>query len=83
MVVLSVHGLRNHAYESVATHFQWIAAELPESYSLLYIRDDEQLDRENQFSVYRLARGKLDRFDDKLFSPCIPIIGPPYEDGNT
>jgi Immunity protein 7 len=77
LIVLSVHGLRNHPYQPVIELFRWVAVELPDSYGLLYIHDDEALNREDSFSVYRVARGKLNLFDDVLLSPCIPTIEAP------
>lgn len=83
LIVLSVHGLRNHRYEPVIGLFRRIAAELPDAYGLLYVRDDEDrrrgADYENVFRVWRLARGRFEERDDPFLSPCIPTIEPPWE----
>ena len=72
--VVSVHGLRNRAHSHAIDLFRWLADNLPESYGLLYVRDDEDAKRPNAFTVYRLARGKLDELVDGFLSPCVPII---------
>jgi hypothetical protein len=41
---------------------------------LLYVRDDDDAKCPNAFTVYRLARGKLDELVDGFLSPCVPII---------
>jgi hypothetical protein len=88
MRYLAVHGLRNHRYEPVITLFQWIAAHLPECYGLLYIRDDEDTQRQGQnfsncFRVWRLAQGRLIEEADPFLSPCIPTIEKPWNDAAT
>jgi hypothetical protein len=72
--VVSVHGLRNRAHTHAIDLFRWLANNLPESYGLLYVRDDDDAKRQNTFTVYRLARGKLDELVDGLLSPCVPTI---------
>jgi hypothetical protein len=74
LLTLSVHGRRNHRYGKVIELFQWIANELPETYGLLYTRDDELDGHENEFRVWRLARGRLEEMDDPFLSPCIPTF---------
>ncbi len=78
MIVLLVHGLRNHRYEPVIELFRSVAAELPDSYGLLYIYDDEDHDRgadhENEFRVWRLVRGRLEEKSDPFLSPYIPTV---------
>lgn len=79
---LNVHGLRNHRYEPVIDLFRWVAANLPASYGLLYVHDDEDNGRtghdySNCFRVWRLARGHLSEQDDPFLSPCIPTIERP------
>jgi len=44
------------------------------SYGLLYVHDDESKDDCNNFVVYKLARGKVDRIADTLLSPYIPTV---------
>lgn len=52
-----------------------IADVAPDSYGLLYVRDDEdQRGYQNEFRVWRLVKEKVEECDDKLLSPCIPVI---------
>ena len=83
LIVLLVHGLRNHRYEPVIELFRWVAVELPCSYGLLYVQDDEDHDRdadyENEFRVWRLALGTFEECADPFLSPRIPTVEPPWE----
>ena len=78
LVYLSAHGLRNHRYEPVIELFRWMAAELPGSYGLLYVHDDEDGRRGsefgNEFRVWRLARGRCEEMADPFLSPYIPTV---------
>jgi hypothetical protein len=81
---LAVHGLRNHRTEPVIELFAWAAANLPFSYGLLYLRDDEdhrgaEGDFTNAFRIWRVARGCFDEHPDALLSPCVPTIEEPWE----
>ncbi len=84
MIVLFAHGLRNHRYEPVIDLFRWVATELPYSYGLLYVHDDEDQNRggdyENEFRVWRLARGHFEEMSDPFLSPYIPTVEPPWEE---
>ncbi len=94
--VLLAQGLRNHRYQPVIDLFRWVATELPFSYGLLYVHDDEdglweitdeQIARhgnnyDNEFRVWRLARGEFEELADPFLSPYIPTVesaeeGPP------
>ena len=77
--VLMAHGLRNHRFERVIGLFRWLAAELPASYGLLYVRDDESAGHDNVFQVWRLARGRLEELADPFLSPYVPTATPPFE----
>lgn len=79
-VILIAHGLRNHRYEPAIALFRHIATTLPKSYGLLYVRDDEDPQHENEFVVYRAAHGRFEPTGDKLLSPCVPIIENPEGD---
>jgi hypothetical protein len=59
--------------------FKWIAAELPHSYGLLYAHDDEALGQENEFRVWRLARGEIEERPDPFLSPYIPTVELPSQ----
>lgn len=82
LIVLSAHGLRNHRYEPVIGLFRWVATELPDSYGLLYIHDDEDSSRGedfgNEFRVWRLALGKFEELSDPFLSPVIPTVELPF-----
>ncbi|VTS06801.1 Uncharacterized protein OS=Leptolyngbya sp. Heron Island J GN=N836_31190 PE=4 SV=1: Imm46 [Tuwongella immobilis] len=77
LIVLYTHGLRNHRFHPVIELFQWVATELPDSYGLLYLRDDEAEGHENEFRVWRLARGVFEERSDPFLSPCTPTVEPP------
>lgn len=44
------------------------------SYGLLYIHDDESKSDDNRFVIYKLARGKIEKYADSLLSPYIPTV---------
>lgn len=80
---LAAHGLRNHRYVPVVDLFRWVADNLPDSYGLLYLRDDEddrggEADNTNAFRVWRVARGRFDEHADPFLSPCVPTIEKPW-----
>jgi hypothetical protein len=75
--VLMAHGLRNHRFEPVVGLFRWVAAELPDSYGLLYVHDDEAEGHDNEFRVWRLARGRFEELADPFLSPYTPTVEPP------
>lgn len=83
IIVLMAHGLRNHRYEPVIDLFKWLAAELPYSYGLLYVHDDEDHargdDHANEFRAWRIARGQCEELNDPFLSPYIPTVEPPWE----
>lgn len=80
LIVLYAHGLRNHHFQPVIELFRWVASELPDSYGLLYVHDDEVEGRENEFRVWRLARGVFEERADPFLSPYMPTVEPlsPY-----
>jgi hypothetical protein len=78
LIVLYAHGLRNHRYRPVIELFRWVAAELPDSYGLLYVHDDEVEGQANEFRVWRLARGRFEELADPFLSPYIPTVEPPW-----
>jgi hypothetical protein len=51
-----------------------IATEAPGSYGLLYLWDDEDFQHENEFRVWKLAKGVLTEEQDPFLSPCVPMI---------
>ena len=93
LIVLLAHGLRNHRYRPVIDLFRRVATELPFSYGLLYVQDDEDglrgtadaqsahpaPNRSNEFRVWRLGRGEFEEQADPFLSPYIPTVEPPWE----
>jgi hypothetical protein len=83
---LTVVGHKNHRYEAVIDLFRWLAEDGPGSYGLLYVQDDEDHQRDDDyqevFRVWRLARGTLQELDDPFLSPRVPTIEDPYDPQN-
>jgi hypothetical protein len=67
-------GNRNHYKSWVLDLFKQIGQIAKGSHGLLYIRDDENPEYENEFQVWRMARGKVAKMKDTLLSPCDPVI---------
>ncbi len=44
------------------------------SYGLIYLYDDEEEEKENQFQVFSLSRGIVQELKDVYLSPIVPII---------
>jgi hypothetical protein len=78
LIVLYAHGLRNHRYRPVIELFRWVATELPDSYGLLYVHDDEADGQDNEFRVWRLARGIFEELPDPFLSPYFPTVESPH-----
>ena len=72
--VLVAHGLRNHPQDEPLAVFRWVAERYPMSYGLLYVHNEWDLPRNNEFVVYRLAHGVITEFPDSLLSPFIPTV---------
>ena len=79
-IVVVAHGLRNHRQDGPRELFRWIGERYPWSYGLLYVWDDEDPERHNDFFVYRLARGVLTEHADPFLSPAVPTVEPPWEE---
>lgn len=75
---LSVSGLLNHKSqqaEELFSLFEFIAENAVGSYGLLYVRDDEDENGEdNKFQVYVMARGKIEEKKDRFLSPFTPTV---------
>lgn len=58
-----------------------MASDLPDSYGLLYVHDDEDnkrgSDYSNEFRVWRLARGACEETTDPFLSPYFPTVEVP------
>ena len=73
-IVLVTHGLRNHPQDEPLAVFRWVAERYPMSYGLLYVHDEWNEPRNNEFVVYRLAHGVIAEFADSLLSPFVPTV---------
>ena len=71
-IVLVAHGLRNHPQDEPLAVFRWVAERYSMSYGLLYVHNDQDEPRHNEFVVYRLAQGAIAEFPDSLLSPFVP-----------
>jgi hypothetical protein len=75
---LVVTGFSNHrGHEAAEVHdvFRLLCQIAPGSYGLLYVWDDEDTEGyENQFQVWVLARGSMERRTDAYLSPCVPVL---------
>ena len=78
---LHVAGQHNHRSDYVFELFHWVAENAPGSYGILYIRDDEDFNRDgdysNCFRVWKLCRGQLVEQPDPFLSPAIPTVEDP------
>lgn len=76
-------GSANHRcaeVERLWDFYKNLPALAPESYGLVYVRDDEDSRGFNDsFAVWKLALGRLEEVKDTLLSPCIPIIEFPID----
>jgi hypothetical protein len=75
-IVAVAHGLRNHRQEGPLELLRWVAERYPWSYGLLYVLNDENPQRSNEFVVSRLARGVVTEHADALLSPAEPTVHP-------
>jgi N12 class adenine-specific DNA methylase len=80
LIVLLAHGLRNHRYEPAIELFEWVARDLPDSYGLLYVNDDERVGFDNEFRAWRLALGEVSEHADPFLSPYVPTVERPLKD---
>ncbi len=64
----------NEECDEMLKIYRIIADKAEGSYGLLYVYNDEDREFYNEFIIYRLVRGKIEIFNDKLLSPFVPII---------
>ncbi|CAN7742779.1 Imm7 family immunity protein [Paenibacillus sp. LjRoot56] len=74
-----ISGLHNHFSSYVLGIYEWVSENLPGSYGLLYIHDDEDVEDYNKFIVWKLTRGIISRETDSLLSPYIPVVEDEYD----
>ena len=71
---LCTTGESNHWRDPVLELFEFIAQVAPGSYGLLYIHDGENVDAHNEFQVWVLKKGKLQKRSDPFLSPYFPEV---------
>ena len=73
---LTIQVNHSHRDDRVIKFFKWIADISIGSFGLLYILDDEDIQRgnKNKFKVWRIKKGQIDEMDDLFLSPCTPNI---------
>ncbi|MGG1516177.1 Imm7 family immunity protein [Paenibacillus oryzisoli] len=79
----TISGLHNHYSKYVLDIYKWVSKNLPGSYGLLFVQNDEDFngadDNSNNFVVWKLARGKLTQEKDNYLSPYIPVVEDEYD----
>lgn len=74
-VVGGFHNHSNGTTDGLLRFFKFVSEKAKGSYGVLYIHDDEDLNGEdNEFQVYVLAKGKLEKKKDILLSPYVPVV---------
>jgi hypothetical protein len=73
---LSIMVNHNHRTEHVIDFFKWIAEISKGTYGILYVQDDEDIERgnENEFKVWCIKKGKVIELDDVFLSPMNPEV---------
>ncbi|WP_299261182.1 Imm7 family immunity protein [uncultured Aquimarina sp.] len=73
---LSIMANHNHRTEHVIEFFKWISEISKGSYGILYVHDDEDIEKgnENKFKVWSLKKGKVVEMNDVFLSPMNPEI---------
>lgn len=59
--------------------FSYITETATGSYGLIYMLDDEDMDKSNEFQVFLISRGQIHTRKDTFLSPFIPIVEDPFE----
>ena len=73
---VSIMANHNHRTEHIIDFFKWIAEIAKGSYGILYVQDDEDIERgyENEFRVWRMKKGNVTEVNDTYLSPVNPEI---------
>jgi len=71
---LTIHGFRNHPQPWVRDLFEAAGRIAKGAYGLLYVHDDEDPDFNNEFQVWVMIRGKVERQRDQHLSPYMPML---------
>lgn len=75
----TISGLHNHRSNYVLEIYRWVSENLPGSYGLLYLHDDEDAEDYNKFVIWKLAHGILTCESDNFLSPYIPVVEDEYD----
>jgi len=70
-------GAHNHngdTLERIMKMLDFVANRAPGTYGILFFWDDENQEYDNEFQVFKLARGKIEFDKDYYLSPCNPVI---------
>ena len=62
------------AVSDLIAFFETVGKIAEGSYGLLYLHNDEDQEKYNNFVVHRLARGTVEIYPDTLLSPVIPNV---------
>jgi len=73
---LSIMANHNHRTEHVIDFFKWISNISKGSYGVLFVQDDEDIERENEnkFKVWIMKKAKVYEQDDIYLSPMNPEV---------
>ena len=71
--VLQFSYSRNHRSNFVHELLNWISQNGTSSYGIVYFNDDES-DDFNKYKILRIARGRVEEFEDPFLSPIIPTL---------
>ncbi|KDN16798.1 immunity 7 family protein [Amycolatopsis rifamycinica] len=79
--MLHFGGIDKHGAQStdLLTLFTRAGELAPGSYGLLYTWDDQDTENDNNFRVYRMARGQVTEREDPHLTPVAPTILDTYE----
>lgn len=67
-------GNQNHYQTWVLELFVKISQLAKGSYGLLYFWDDEDPKLNNEFQVWRMTKGRVEKMKDLFLSPCNPTL---------
>lgn len=74
---LAAHSYSNHFSKEYDEFFEivdFVQKIAVGSYGVIYVYDDEKLEKNNLFRVYVIKKGKLQILDDVYLSPFIPEV---------
>lgn len=72
--LLTLVTSRNHRCNHFIDLVNWIAKKGEGSYGIIYVHDNEDENSSNEFKVWRILKGEVEEFSDKLLSPVVPLI---------